>query len=132
MYPPHYAKITIDPNSNYTPTAPDNKTGLTSENQTLPNLNQTIMINNNQTLRKLFQTLALRNISSETNREHLNAPRAGRVVAAMPYCDRTVYLFAFWTTTLVYVFAGNALVVIVCLYGFMTVANKLDNCLAIT
>lgn len=127
MYPPNYAKV--DPNSFnnsvFAPTAPDNKLGLASENHSLLIHNQTWMININQTLSELIQTLVLRNISSETNREHLNTSQVGRVMAAVPYCDRTVYLFAFWTTTLVYVFAGNALVIIICLYGFMTITNKL-------
>ncbi|KAJ7996158.1 hypothetical protein DPEC_G00234160 [Dallia pectoralis] len=26
--------------------------------------------------------------------------------AVLPYCDKTLYLFAFWTTTLVYIFIG--------------------------
>ncbi|XP_040007973.1 uncharacterized protein LOC120803524 isoform X2 [Xiphias gladius] len=135
VYPPNYDKNITDPkrvnNSVDTPTAPDSKLGLTLEkqNQSLPNLNQTRLINNNQTLRKLIQTLALGNISSKTNREHLNAPQARRVMAAVPYCDRTVYLFAFWTTTLAYVFAGKTLITIIFLYGFMKIAAKFEELL---
>ncbi|XP_044068812.1 uncharacterized protein LOC122883756 isoform X2 [Siniperca chuatsi] len=135
VYPPNYAKNTTDPNSFndsvLTPAAPDNNLGLTLENQnqSLPNLNQTWMINTNRTLRKLIQTLALSNISSEINREHLNATQL--VSTAVPYCDRTVYLFAFWTTTLVYVFAANVLVTIICLYGFMKITNKFIQLLGI-
>lgn len=123
IYPPNYAKITIDPNhfNHSAPSAPDDKPGLTLENQnkSLPHLNQTWVINNNQTLRNLIQTLALSNVSSETNGEHLNTPHVRRVMAAAPYCNKTVYLFGFWTTTLVYVLAGNLLVIIVCIYGSM-------------
>ncbi|XP_035513141.1 uncharacterized protein LOC118324783 [Morone saxatilis] len=145
VYPPNYTKNTIDPNgfnnslsttTIYTPTAPDTMPGLTApdtkpnltlenQNQTLLNLNQTWITTDNQTLMKLVQTLALGNISSKANREHLKAVEAQRAVAAVPYCNRTVYMFAFWTTTLVYVFAGNTLVIIVCLYGFMAVTDKL-------
>ncbi|XP_061664573.1 transmembrane protein 272-like [Syngnathoides biaculeatus] len=42
------------------------------------------------------------------------------VTSAEPYCDKTLYLFAFWTTTLVYIvvglFVALGLVVLVCLY----------------
>ncbi|XP_051282414.1 uncharacterized protein LOC127378009 isoform X2 [Dicentrarchus labrax] len=136
VYPPNYTKTTINPNgfnnslsttTISTRTAPDTKPNITLENQnqTLLNLNQTWMTNDNQTLMKLVQTLALGNISSKANREHLKAAEAQLAVAAVPYCNRTVYMFAFWTTTLVYAFAGNILVIIVCLYGFMAVTDKL-------
>lgn len=40
--------------------------------------------------------------------------------SAEPYCDKTLYLFAFWTTTLVYILLGVFLVgsccVLVCFY----------------
>ncbi|XP_018557100.1 uncharacterized protein LOC108900500 [Lates calcarifer] len=127
VYPPNYNKNITDPNrvnnSFYTP---DNKLGLTLENQnhSLPNLNQTQVISNNQTLRMLIQTLALSNTHSKTNREHLNAPQ-GHVMAVVPYCDRTLYLLAFWTTTLVYALAGNALVITICVCCFMKVLVKL-------
>nr|XP_046254032.1 uncharacterized protein LOC124063914 [Scatophagus argus] len=126
IYPPNYDKSSFN-NSIYIPTAPDNKTNLILENQnkSLPSLNQTWTINNNQTLRNLTQTLASSNISSQTNREHLNAPQMSRVMAVAPYCNRSLYLFAFWTTTLVYVFAGHALVIIICISGCMKITDKL-------
>lgn len=135
VYPPNYIKITSDPHSfNNSITKPSFV--LENQNQSLPNLNQTGMIststtttnNNNQTLLNLIRTLAHSNISSETHTEDPNTPQALRtMVAAAPYCDRTVYLFAFWTTTLVYAFGGNALVILVCLSGFMTISNKLTK-----
>ncbi|XP_010745154.2 uncharacterized protein LOC104931765 [Larimichthys crocea] len=138
VYPPNYIKITLDPHSfNNSITKPSFI--FIDQNQSLPNLNQTGMMstdtttptttnNNNQTLLDLIQTLAHSNISSETNREDPNTPQALHTApAAAPYCDRTVYLFAFWTTTLVYAFGGNALVILVCIYGFMTIANKLTK-----
>ncbi|XP_076597686.1 uncharacterized protein LOC143327300 [Chaetodon auriga] len=131
VYPPNYAKITIDPNnfnnSIYSPSAPDNKPDLSlgNHNQSLPNLNQTWVINSNWTLRNLIQALALSSISSKTDREHLNTSQTHAVMATVPYCDRAVYLFAFWTTTLVYVFAGHALVITVCIHGFMKIGDKI-------
>lgn len=38
-------------------------------------------------------------------------------------CHRSLYLFTFWTHTLVYVFAGNALVILLCLCGFMKISD---------
>nr|XP_020443345.1 uncharacterized protein LOC109952551 [Monopterus albus] len=132
IYPPNYNKNITDlnrvNNSIDTPTASDNRVGLTlkNQNQSLPNLNHTWIINNNQTLRTLLQTLAVSNISNQTNGERPNAPPAPRITAAAPYCDKTVYLFAFWTTTLVYVFAGQTLVLILCLYGSSNILNKIS------
>ncbi|KAI3351998.1 hypothetical protein L3Q82_020829 [Scortum barcoo] len=130
IYPPNYIQNSIDPNifnnSVSAHTAPDNKLGLTVEeqNQSLSNLNQTWMTDNKQTLKKLMQTLALSNISREQIKgTHPNTTERG-VMSEVPYCDRTVYLFAFWTTTLVYVFAGNALLMIICLYAVMTMTDK--------
>lgn len=77
---------------------------------------------NNQTLMKIIQTLAQSNRRSESTGEHLNAPR---VVNVVPYCDRTMYLFAFWITTLSYAFIGISLVIIVCLYVCMKVSVSL-------
>lgn len=124
IYPPNYNKNATDPDSNFS--APDNKLSLTlkNQNQILPNLNQTWIANNNQTSRKLIQSLAL---SNKANVEHLNPPQARQVMPAMLHCDQTVYLFAFWTTTVVYVFAGNALVTLICLYGFMKMTNMLSE-----
>lgn len=137
VYPPNYIKITLDPHS-FNNSITKHSFIFRDQNQSLPNLNQTGMMstdtttpttnNNNQTLLDLIQTLAHSNISSETNREDPDTPQALHTApAAAPYCDRTVYLFAFWTTTLVYAFGGNALVILVCIYGFMTIANKLTK-----
>ncbi|XP_026187969.1 uncharacterized protein LOC113145447 isoform X2 [Mastacembelus armatus] len=123
LYPPNYDKNTTDPNktnnSIHTPAVPDNKLSLTpqNQNQSLPDANHT---SNNQTLRKAILALAASNISTKINGEHLNAPQAAL------YCDRTLYLFAFWTTTLLCVLAGNTVVIILCLYGFMYVGNRIQ------
>ncbi|XP_040919415.1 uncharacterized protein LOC121199034 [Toxotes jaculatrix] len=136
VYPPNYDKNITDPNTVnntiYSPTAPASKLGLTLENQnqSLPNFNQSHVIHNNQSLMKPISTLAPRNTSSKTSGEHLNASQAQRVMAVVPYCNRTVYLFAFWTNTLVYVFAGNALVIFICLYGCMAVTEKVGKYLS--
>ncbi|KAG7224279.1 hypothetical protein INR49_000522, partial [Caranx melampygus] len=109
VYPPNYNKnITIQDTVNttiYPPTAPDNRFDLTLKNQSLLNLNHTGIISSKQhTFRQLNQNLV---------REHLNAPRPQLVSTVVPYCDRTVYLFAFWTTTRVYMPVGNALVMFI-------------------
>lgn len=107
IYPPNYEKNTTFSSAHTTPA---------QENQSLPNLNHTWMIRNNRKI----HTLALNN----TDKSHLNIPHASLVMAAGPYCHRGVYMLAFWTTTLVYVFAGNALVMIICLYGAMECTHK--------
>ncbi|XP_035014838.2 uncharacterized protein LOC118110833 [Hippoglossus stenolepis] len=131
VFPPNYEKNIPDPNrvnnSVYAPPTPDNKVDLPLENQSLSNLNHTRIVYNNQTVRKLIQTLFLDNISNKTNRQHLNASQAQPVMASVAYCDKTVYMFAFWTTTLVYVLVGNALVISFCLCGFMKITDLLSN-----
>ncbi|XP_028255323.1 uncharacterized protein LOC114431859 [Parambassis ranga] len=107
IYPPNYEKNTTSSSALTTPA---------QEKQSLPNLNHTWMIRNNWKI----QTMALNN----TDTSHLNIPHASLVMAAEPYCHRGVYMLAFWTTTLVYVFAGNALVMIICLYGAMECTHK--------
>ncbi|XP_071371592.1 uncharacterized protein [Centroberyx affinis] len=113
IYPPNYDKTTTDPErnvtqsnvtqSNYTRdfSERDNRSNFTLENQnqnrnqTLPNLshrNRTRIKDDNQTLTNLIQALALSNANKETMGE-----RRDRA-----YCDRTLYLFAFWCITLVY------------------------------
>ncbi|KAK2850815.1 hypothetical protein Q5P01_007091 [Channa striata] len=120
IYPPNYDKnlndtnrLNIDIHSTSPP--PDHRLGLSPENQnhtqSLQDPNSTSLIHSNQTLMEIIQTLALSNVSSETSGEALNAPR---VAAAVAYCHKTVYLFAFWTTTMVYVFTINALASINC------------------
>ncbi|XP_026222624.1 uncharacterized protein LOC113166720 isoform X3 [Anabas testudineus] len=125
IHPPNYNKNLSDTNrvnnSIYSPPAPDTTSVLTlddqnqNQNQSVLNLNHTRMISNNQTLMKMIQTLAQSKSNwqiSESNGEHLNTSRFTDVV---PYCDRTVYLFAFWITTLVYGFIGTCLVIGICL-----------------
>ncbi|CAJ1055162.1 uncharacterized protein LOC124063914 [Xyrichtys novacula] len=90
----------------FTPKYPDNKLNSTldqSQNQSLPVANQVgIITNNNQTLMKLIRTLSLSTSSTQTNSEPLNAPQKGEMKAEDLYCNRHMYLFAFGTTTLVY------------------------------
>lgn len=110
VYPPNYNKNLNDTNRGnniiYSPAGLDNR----------PGQNQNIwMISNNQSLLKMIKTLVLSNISSQTSGERLDAPHA---VATLPYCDRTVYLFAFWTTTLAHVGIGVSLFVFLGLYVF--------------
>ncbi|KAM7411005.1 hypothetical protein PAMA_021131 [Pampus argenteus] len=102
VHPPNY-------NKNIYPAPPDNKLNLTLQDQ---NQNHTLISRNDQTLMKLIQSLA---VSNKTSRAHLNPPRARQLL----YCNRTVYLFAFWTTTLVYVVVGKSLFMTICFYGFM-------------
>ncbi|KAK5609904.1 hypothetical protein CRENBAI_013549 [Crenichthys baileyi] len=114
IYPPNYNKNTTGSNSStrkiYAITSPDS---LTSENQSLQSFNHS------QIFWGMIQTGALKNMSRRTNRDLKNTQQPHEVVAVLPYCNRTVYLFAFWTTTLVHVLVGNALLLIICLYGFM-------------
>ncbi|XP_078132435.1 transmembrane protein 272 isoform X2 [Sander vitreus] len=47
-----------------------------------------------------------------------------------PYCDRTLYLFAFWTTTLVYILLGLFLVggcCVLCCFCLCGRANPVNN-----
>ncbi|XP_073764432.1 transmembrane protein 272-like [Danio rerio] len=41
-------------------------------------------------------------------------PNYNTTVAGVPYCDKTLYLFAFWTTTLGYILIGLALLIGCC------------------
>ncbi|KAM6981903.1 uncharacterized protein LKV04_012593 [Tautogolabrus adspersus] len=128
IYPPNYTKSSNS--SIFTPSAADNKPDSSSDqnlNQSRLSLNLTTNNNNNsnnQTLMQLIQSWSLsRNSSSQTNREHLNAAQRLHVEAAAPYCDRTLYLFAFWTITLLYVLSGHTLLIFTCIYGI----NKLSK-----
>uniref|UniRef100_UPI003AAFE2E5 uncharacterized protein n=1 Tax=Centroberyx gerrardi TaxID=166262 RepID=UPI003AAFE2E5 len=130
IYPPNYDKNTTDPEynvtqSNYTRDflESDNQFSFTLENrnqnlnQTLPNLshrNQTWITGDNQTLTNLIQALALSNANNETMGERRDRPKPSCDAATLPYCDRTLYLFAFWCITLEYVFAGIALLMRCC------------------
>ncbi|XP_071399167.1 uncharacterized protein [Centroberyx affinis] len=120
IYPPNYDKTTTDPERNVTQgnyardfSERDNRSNFTLENRnqnqnlnrTLPNLshrNRTRIKDDNQTLTDLIQALALSNANRETMGE-----RRDRA-----YCDRTLYLFAFWCITPVYAFAGFVLLML--------------------
>ncbi|XP_041859046.1 uncharacterized protein LOC121651163 [Melanotaenia boesemani] len=117
IYPPNYDRNTSS-NSSSLP-APDSKFSLTSGNQNLLNLNQTWSISHNQTSGNLTQTSGPSSSNRKTNRKH-----SDQEPAAAPHCSRTVYLFAFWTTTLVYVAAGLILVTILCVWGLMEAVDK--------
>uniref|UniRef100_A0A8C2EFI3 Uncharacterized protein n=1 Tax=Cyprinus carpio TaxID=7962 RepID=A0A8C2EFI3_CYPCA len=41
-------------------------------------------------------------------------PNYNQTLAGVPYCNKTLYLFAFWTTTLGYIFLGGALLIGCC------------------
>uniref|UniRef100_UPI0037E79302 transmembrane protein 272-like n=1 Tax=Semicossyphus pulcher TaxID=241346 RepID=UPI0037E79302 len=43
-----------------------------------------------------------------------------------PYCDKTLYLFAFWTTTLVYILFGLFLVGGCCVFGCLYLCGRAD------
>ncbi|XP_056156615.1 transmembrane protein 272-like [Lampris incognitus] len=43
-----------------------------------------------------------------------------------PYCNKTLYLFAFWTTTLVYIFLGLFLLFGSCVLGCFFVCGRAD------
>ncbi|XP_060914584.1 uncharacterized protein LOC132990365 [Labrus mixtus] len=121
MYPPNYTKSSNS--SIFAPSAADNEPDSSSDqnlNQSRPNLTLTGMTNNNnnQTLMQLIQSLSVsRNSSTQTNREHVNAAQRLHVEAAALHCDRMLYLFAFWTTTLVLVASGNTLLIVTWIYG---------------
>ncbi|XP_071768665.1 uncharacterized protein LOC139922118 [Centroberyx gerrardi] len=143
IYPPNYDKTTTDPEhnvtqSNYTRdfSERDNRSNFTLENQnqernqTLSNLshrNRTWIKDDNQTLTNLIQALALSNANNETMGERRDRPKASRGPAALPYCDRTLYLFAFWCITLVYGFAGVGLLMLCCLFSCMKSLDCLTN-----
>ncbi|XP_023194467.1 uncharacterized protein LOC111609558 [Xiphophorus maculatus] len=110
IYPPDYEKNTTDSDSSTRRIGvPD---PLTSENQSLHSRNRS---------QNLWETIQILNSTNRgTNRNPTGAQQQPQQVASVsPYCNRTVYLFAFWTTTLVLVIVGNALLLIICLYGFM-------------
>ncbi|KAM4563765.1 transmembrane protein 272-like isoform 2-T2 [Odontesthes bonariensis] len=67
-------------------------------------------VNQSQTWR-ISENLTLGNIQTSTG-------------SVAPYCNRTVYLFAFWTTALAFVAAGITLMTVICLYGCMKFTEK--------
>ncbi|XP_040927464.1 uncharacterized protein LOC114858698 [Betta splendens] len=112
VYPPNYNKAlthTNGPNSSIprVPAADKVLPTAQNENHTLPLLNHTWTMHKNHTLTDMIQKL----VRSRSEGEHLNA--------TAPYCNRTVYLFAFWTTTLAYVLTGLSLVILFFFYFCM-------------
>ncbi|XP_014891377.1 uncharacterized protein LOC106949556 [Poecilia latipinna] len=110
IYPPNYEKTTTASNSSTRRISiPDL---LTSENQSLHSRNHSL---------NLWETIQILNITNRGTNGNLTSAQQQphQVTSVSPYCNRTMYLFAFWTTTLVLVVVGNALLLIVCLYGFM-------------
>ncbi|KAM9341971.1 uncharacterized protein KZ484_014655 isoform 1-T2 [Pholidichthys leucotaenia] len=108
IYQPNYDKnIAISNTSTHdinAPTTPEAKLNLNLDKGSLLPINQTGMISNNQTLWKLIQTLA-HSSSGDRNTER---------TTAVLYCNWVVYMFAFYTTTLVYILIGNILLSIFC------------------
>ncbi|XP_038164907.1 uncharacterized protein LOC119799177 [Cyprinodon tularosa] len=113
IYPPNYKKnITGSTRRTATLPAPDSLTA--SQNHSLQNLTHTPI------LLGLNLTGSLNTTDGRIDRNQANNQQPlPQLVAVSPYCSRTVYMFAFWTTTLVHVFLGNALLIIICLFGFM-------------
>lgn len=130
IYQPSYTKITIDPkdlnNTAYNPTSDNTNLYLENQNKTLPRINQTWVIDSNQTFLNLTET-SLSSVSSETNEEYPIVAQMGRVMAAAPYCHKTLYLFAFWTTTIVYILAAIGLVMTVCMFGCLKLATVISS-----
>ncbi|XP_034027421.1 uncharacterized protein LOC117511519 [Thalassophryne amazonica] len=127
VYPPSY-----DKNSSSNATHAELDTGLNAmlENhkqiQSLPDLdrqNQTQIKNSNHTAVTLFGKLVGAN--RKMSRGGLSPPQHHQLVDTEPYCHQTLYMLAFWSTTLVYVFTGNALVIIVCLCCLFKILNML-------
>lgn len=116
IYQPSYTKPTIDPNGLNNSANSSPQPDFESPNESLSLSNQTWETNSNLT-------------SANLTDEGLRAPQVGRVAAAAPtYCNKIVYLFAFWTTTLVYAFAGLGLVMSGCVYGCLGLAMLLGSC----
>ncbi|XP_055021471.1 uncharacterized protein LOC110159392 isoform X2 [Boleophthalmus pectinirostris] len=63
-------------------------------------------------------------LSARASSSHTGASGGGRSaeVSSGLYCHRSLYLFAFWTHTLVYVFAAHTLVFLLCFCCFMKVS----------
>lgn len=95
-------------------------------NQSLPLSNQTWAMDHNLTSANLTEPVPLGNSSSEM--KVLQAQQGAPAVAEAPYCNRTLYLFAFWTTTLVYGLAGLGLAMSACIYGCMLLLALLTSC----
>lgn len=48
----------------------------------------------------------------------INPPNYNQTVAGEPYCNKTLYLFAYWTTTLEYILIGLVLLIGCCSFIF--------------
>ncbi|XP_017296466.1 uncharacterized protein LOC108250887 [Kryptolebias marmoratus] len=99
IFPPDY-----DRNTTASTSSPD------SILNTLDNQNQNQ--NPSRALGEMIQSLVLLN---RTSTEEPSKPQ--RHVES--YCNRTIYMFAFWTYTLFYVLAGGAVLMIICLCFLM-------------
>ncbi|KAF7210528.1 uncharacterized protein [Nothobranchius furzeri] len=101
IYPPNYDKNNItDSNSSISGihSSSDTKLNLASKSPRLLRLNQT-------------QTSGWTSALSSTS--------PSGELSDLQHCNRTLYLFAFWTNTLFCVMAGAAALVMSCLYCFM-------------
>ncbi|XP_008316808.1 uncharacterized protein LOC103384894 [Cynoglossus semilaevis] len=139
IYPPSYEKNITDPdksisgaytapNSSWTQALHKHNHNLQTQdhdhlNRTFPNHNQTETMSGNQTWKNLIPTPTT---SSDVDKEQ-QEPAADQAEATKAYCDKTLYLLAFWATTMIYVFAGNALLIMACLYGCMGIMNMITN-----
>lgn len=130
IYQPSFTKPTINPkglnNSAYSSPDPN----VEASNQTLSLFNQTQDTDSNLTSANLTDTVVLGNQSSEMKEEALTALQVAGVTDPAPYCDRTLYLFAFWTTTLVYGFAALGLGMSACFYCCITLTALLTSCVS--
>lgn len=125
IYQPSYTKPPVDPSgSNASASRPPAATAdprAQPSDESPPLFNQTLGAEHN-----LTGAVPLGN-SSEAKRQVAGAPPGGAVAAPAPYCHKTLYLFAFWTTTLVYGFAALGLVVGACFYGCLTLVAILSQ-----
>lgn len=115
IYQPSFTEPAIDPHglniSTYGSTEPK-----------LESLNHSLSLSN-LTAANLTDSVPLGNSSSV-----IRAPQVSRVTDEAPYCNRTLYLFAFWTTTLVYGFAALGLGMAACFYSCMLLIALLTSC----
>lgn len=127
IYQPSYTKITINPkglnDSAYNTTSDNTSLYFVNQNKTLPRINQTWVIDSNRTFSNLTET----SLGNVTNEEYPIVAQTGRVMAAAPYCHKTLYLFAFWTTTIMYILVAIGLVMSVCTFGCLQLAGVISS-----
>ncbi|XP_029932482.1 uncharacterized protein LOC115376832 [Myripristis murdjan] len=134
IYPPNYNKDTADAkhNTSLNSSTPDfserdNKVNfaLESRDLTFPNLsrqNQSWVANDNQSVIGMIQSLAFTVVSNETI---TGQPEPSQPIGVRPHCNRTVYLFAFWTITLIYGFAAFSLLIVGCTFSCLAALKLL-------